>query len=356
MSVAIIGAGQAGLATAYFLREKGLSPVIFEATDHLGAVWRSRYASLKLFTPSQYSNLPGMPFPAPKDHYPTKDEVADYLRDYAEKFDLDIRFLTPIEALQKGHGSFELRSCDTCFEADAVIIATGALQAPSIPRFAANLSPAIYQLHSSNYRDPEQIGAGRILIVGAGNSGAQIAEELVAAGRDVSVSVNHWPKSLPQRFLGRDIFLWLTKFGIVSTVPSKVVATDKLRSIPSIGTNLKRLAAAGRLTRKPRVTDARDLEVVFLDGSSEAFATIIWATGFHNDFSWIDIPGALEGNQPVHQRGVSPVDGLFYIGLPFLYSKGSAFLGFVSADAEFVANSVAARQTNRAESQLSRSA
>jgi putative flavoprotein involved in K+ transport len=345
MKVAIIGAGQAGLATAYFLKKKGIFPVIFEAADSVGAVWRSRYASLKLFTPSQYSNLPGMPFPAPKDHYPTKDEVADYLGDYAKRFDFDIRFSTPIEALRKIRTGFELKSRDARFEADAVIVATGALQRPSIPEFSASLSPAVRQLHSSTYHDPAQIGAGRTLIVGAGNSGAQIAEELVAAGRDVSVSVEQWPKSLPQRFLGSDIFLWLTRFGIVSTQPSKVVKTDKLRAIPTIGTNLKKLAQTGQLARKPRVTDAHGVEVSFQDGSSEQFKTIIWATGFQNNFDWVEIPGTLQEGQPIHRRGVSPVDGLFFIGLPFLHSKGSAFLGFVADDAQHVANSVGALQT-----------
>jgi putative flavoprotein involved in K+ transport len=345
MVVAIIGAGQAGLATAYFLKKRGISPIIFEAADRVGAVWQSRYASLKLFTPSQYSNLPGMPFPAPKDHYPTKDEVADYLAAYAQQFDFDIRFSTPIEAMQKGADGFELRSGETLFKVDAVIVATGALQRPAVPGFASHLSPAIHQLHSSDYRDPAQIGDGRILIVGAGNSGAQIAEELVAAGRDVSVSVESWPKNLPQRFLGQDIFWWLTRFGIVGTEPSMVATTDTLRSIPTIGTNLKRLEAKGQLARKPRVSNAQELEVVFQDGRSEQFATIIWATGFRNNFGWINIPGALQEGQPVHQRGASPVNGLFYIGLPFLYSKGSAFLGFVAADAQHVADSVCASQT-----------
>jgi putative flavoprotein involved in K+ transport len=340
MAVAIIGAGQAGLATAYFLKKRGISPIIFEAADRVGAVWRSRYASLKLFTPSQYSSLPGMPFPAPKDHYPTKDEVADYLAAYAQRFDFDIRFSTPIEVLQKRADRFELRSGEMLFEADAVVVATGTLQRPIVPGFATNLSPAIHQLHSSDYIDPAQIDDGRILIVGAGNSGAQIAEELVAAGRDVSVSVEHWPKALPQRFLGQDIFWWLTRFGIVSTQPSKVVKTDKLRAIPTIGTHLKKLAQTGQLARKPRVTDASGMGISFQDGSSAQFKTIIWATGFQNNFDWIEIPAALQEAQPNHQRGVSPVSGLFYIGLPFLHSKGSAFLGFVAADADYIANSV----------------
>jgi putative flavoprotein involved in K+ transport len=337
IDVAIIGAGQAGLATAYYLQRMGVRPVIFEAAERVGEIWRSRYESLKLFTPAQYSNLPGMAFPAPKNHYPGKDEVADYLAKYARGFGFDIRFSTPVSTLRQTGRAFELWSGNDCFRAHAVIVATGALQKPAIPDYASHLPPEINQLHSADYVDPNQIVEGRILIVGAGNSGAQIAEELANAGQDVTVSVESWPKRLPQRFLGKDIFWWLTKSGIVSTQPSKFVTTGKLRSIPTIGTNLAKMERAGQLSKKPRTIGVSGPEVQFQDGTSEQFSTIIWATGFQNDFSWIDIPGALEHGGPIHQRGVSPVSGLFYIGLPFLHSKGSAFLGFVADDANYVA-------------------
>lgn len=341
IDVAIIGAGQAGLATAYCLRQLGIDPVLIEAAPEIGVSWRERYDSLKLFTPSQYSNLPGMPFPAPADHYPTKDEVADYLRAYAARFDLNVRTGTSVSLLTRTANCFLLNAGSEQISARAVIVATGALQKPSIPAFATQLHPSVNQWHSSEYRNPAMIPDGDVLIAGGGNSGAQIAEELGKAGRIVSVSIGEMPRHLPQRFLGKDIFWWLTKSGMISTKPAKIVGSKASTPIPTIGTDLKRLNKTGAIKIVPRVMGVEGAEVVLTDQSKLSPASIIWATGFLNDFSWIDIDSTCATHAPLHQRGVSPVSGLYFIGLPFLYSKGSAFLDFVEDDARHVANAAA---------------
>ncbi len=339
--VVVIGAGQAGLATAYYLKQHGIDPLILEAAPEIGSVWRGRYDSLKLFTPSQYSNLPGLAFPAKPDHYPTKDEVADYLVSYAQHFGFDVRYDCAVDRLYKEQEHFALRSRCGVFRARIVIIATGALQDPIIPDFAANLNKSVYQCHSSGYRNIEQLPDGDVLVVGAGNSGAQIAEELAKTGRNVSVSLEQWPRSLPQRLLGKDIFWWLLKAGLISTKPAGITGSTATTPIPTIGTNLRKLCREGLIKQVPRVAGANHKQISFVDGSNATPDAIIWATGFRNDFSWIDIEGVTESGAPLHQRGISPIDGLHFIGLPFLYSKGSAFLGFVADDARHVATAAA---------------
>ena len=339
--VVIIGAGQAGLATAYYLQQMGVNPLLLEAASTIGEVWRGRYDSLRLFTPSQYLNLPGLAFPAPTDHYPTKDAVADYLRAYAEKFDFNIMYDARVTRLTKTADHFEVTIGTETIAAKAVIVATGALQSPKIPAFASKLHASVNHLHSAHYRNPKMIPDGDILIVGGGNSGAQIGEELALADRNVSVSIEKLPRHLPQRFLGKDIFWWLTKSGLVSTKPAKLVGSTSSTTIPTIGVDLKNLSQRGKLNIVPRVIDAQGQHLMLADGSTRAHANIIWATGFVNDFSWIDIQGATEDQNPIHTRGVSPVRGLYFIGLPFLHSKGSAFLGFVKDDAQYVATMAA---------------
>jgi putative flavoprotein involved in K+ transport len=193
----IIGAGQAGLATAYYLRQLGINPLLLEAASTIGEVWRGRYDSLRLFTPSQYSNLPSLAFPAPADHYPTKDEVADFLCAYAAKFDFNIVYDARVTRLTKSADHYEVAIGTESIAAKAVIVATGALQNPKVPRFASNLHAGVNQLHSSHYHNPKMIPDGDILIVGGGNSGAQIGEELAQAGRNVSVSIEKLPRHLP---------------------------------------------------------------------------------------------------------------------------------------------------------------
>lgn len=332
----VVGAGQAGLAAGYCLRRRNVDPLLVDAAAP-GDAWRRRYDSLVLFTPSQYSALPGAPFPLPADRYPTKDQVADYLAEYADLHRLRVLGNRRVVAVRRRDGTgFAIRTGDgTELTARNVVVATGALQGPALPGCAARLDPCVHQLHSSAYRRPADLPPGRLVVVGMGNSGAQIAEELSLV-REVTVAFDRLPMRLPQRFLGRDIFWWLLRAGVLDRTASPArAASDVVGSIPLIGSRLPQLLRRGRVARRGRVTDATGRRLLFSDGTSLEVDVVIWATGYRNDFSWIEVDGALDAQgNPVHTRGVTRVPGLSFIGLPGLHTKGSAFLGFVGRDAE----------------------
>jgi putative flavoprotein involved in K+ transport len=223
LDVVVVGGGQAGLAMAWHLAQQGLRFVVLEAGPEVGHIWRNRWDSLKLFTPAQYDNLPGMAFPAPDDTYPTKDPVADYLRDYAKAFDLPVRLNAKvIELRRREDGSFEVHTAAEVFRARQVVVATGPFQVPFVPPPARGLDPSVPQLHSADYRNPQALPPqGRVVVVGGGNSGFQIAEEL-AATRTVDLSIATRYPMLPQRLGGRDLFWWLTRLGLLRvTVTSR---------------------------------------------------------------------------------------------------------------------------------------
>ncbi|WOF74982.1 NAD(P)/FAD-dependent oxidoreductase [Parvibaculaceae bacterium PLY_AMNH_Bact1] len=335
LDVLIIGAGQAGLAMGAELKAQGLKNfLILDETSHVGQSWEDRYNSLKLFTPSQYCNLPGMKFPLGRNRYPNKDQVADYLRSYAVQFSLPIQMNTAVNRLEKAPGSFVIETSQGKLWADKVIIATGSQHTPWVPNFAAQLSDNIFQIHSAQYQCPSQIPEGPVLMVGAGNSGVQIAEELTAT-HSVHISVAHLPKQFPQRFLGKDIFWYLLKLGYMDVPVAK--RSDEGQPMPLIGSDLKRLMRKKRLIKHARAVGADGDKVILADGTSFAPQSIIWATGFRNDYAWIDIPGTHKDGLPIQTDGCSPVGGLYWIGFSWLRTKGSGFLGFVGRDAAHLA-------------------
>ena len=341
----IVGGSQAGLAMAYCLKARGISTVVLDGAEEIGAAWRRRYDSLKLFTPAQYSSLPGMRFPASYDHYPSKDEVADYLKLYAAKSGLEVRLRQSVVQLTRDAGGFSLRRASGDIRARNVVIATGQ-SARVTPRFADRLGVSVFQVHSADYRNPAQVPAGRVLVVGAGNSGVQIAEEL-SRTRPVALSVGRMPRQFPQRFLGRDIFWWLILAGMMNIKRSRRNEVDA-EPMPLIGSRLTSLVRRGRIERLPRVVGADGRGFAFEGGMRRPFDAVVWATGFRSDFSWVGIEGALsENGEPVHSRGMSPVDGLYWIGLPWLHTKGSGFLGFLGRDATFLAHEIARNGRNQ---------
>ena len=340
VEVLVIGAGQAGLAVGWHLREQGnMSFLLLDAGPEVGHVWRSRWDSLRLFTPSEYDGLPGMPFPAPTGTYPTKDQVADYLRGYAAAFELPVRLDTRVTRLTKTRNTFVAETSTGTVTARHVVIATGPFQTPVIPRMARGPAADIVQVHSADYRNPDQLPAGPVLVVGAGNSGLQIACEL-AATRPVTVAVGTRPPMLPQRFLGRDLFWWLTRLGIV-TKPADSRLARRLRNKGDlvIGTRWRDLTRLGIQVR-PRLDDVGRTTAVFADGSVSEVAAVVWATGFRTDYSWLDIPGAVVGDTVANERGVTSVPGLSIVGLPWLHTRGSALLGFVKDDAAWLADHI----------------
>jgi putative flavoprotein involved in K+ transport len=333
LDVIVVGAGQAGLAVGHYLARAGLNFVLLEAGATVGQSWRNRWDSLKLFSPAQYDSLPGMPFPAPVDSHPSKDDVADYLAAYAKRFDLPVRLNSPVlRTRREQDGTFLVTTPSGELRARQVVVATGPFQSPRVPEMASQLHPHVQQLHSADYRNPGQLRGGRVLVVGAANSGLQIAQEL-APTCEVSVAVGSKPLALPQRVAGRDLFFWLAKSGFF-----KVPATSRLarrlraRGDLVIGTRNAELRRAG-VGFRARLTGFTGSVARFSDGTRMDVDAVVWATGFAADYSWLEVPGVVVDGQVHQDGGVTPAPGLFFLGLPWQTSRGSALLGFVGADA-----------------------
>jgi putative flavoprotein involved in K+ transport len=350
--VIVIGAGQAGLSVGYHLARRGLSFVILEAHSRIGDSWRRRWDSLRLFTPARYDGLDGMPFPAAGDSFPTKDEMGDYLKAYADRFALPVRTGTKVDSLARVGDRYVVTAGERRFEAGHVVVALANFQRGRVPQFAEALDPGIVQLHSSDYRNPSQLRPGGVLIVGAGNSGSEIAKELAREGRDVWMSgrdTGHLPFRI-ESFLGRHVLVRMVLrvlFHRILTVSSPVGRKARPEMLskggPLIRVKPKDLAALG-VVRVPRVAGVKDGRAVLEDGRVPDAANVIWCTGFHPNFSWIRLPVFGERGAPEHERGVVPGEpGLYFVGLEFLYAFSSTMIHGVGRDARFVAERIAAR-------------
>ncbi|MBB5788890.1 flavin-containing monooxygenase [Jiangella mangrovi] len=336
--IVIIGAGQAGLAAGRALAIAGHEPLLLDAAPAIGHSWRERWDSLRLFTPARFDGLPGLPFPGDPDHHPGKDEVADYLRSYASTFDLPVRLSSPVLRLTRSGDGFALATPDGEIEARQVVVATGPFQRPVVPPHSLTVpSP-----HTSEYRRPGQLPDGPVVVVGGGNSGVQIAAELAASGRSVTLAVGTRQPALPQRLLGRDLFHWLNRVGVVRIPSDTRIGARIRRREPLIGTSLRALRRDG-VRLAGRVVAASGDTVTTADGGTLRVSAVVWATGYRVDHGWIDIEGAVgPDGAPVHTRGAGVVPGLHYLGLPYQYSRGSALLGWVGDDAGRLATRVAA--------------
>lgn len=338
----VIGGGQAGLATGYFLARQQRRFVILEAADRLGETWRNRWDSLRLFTPAFHNGLPGMPLPPPGRYLPTKDETADYLEAYAERFRLPLRCGRHVDALTRQGDGYLVRAGNETYVTDHVVVATGPYRHPRIPEFASDLNPAIIQLHSSDYRRPRQLpDAGDVLVVGAGNSGAEIAVELAAtrrtylSGRDTGVAPLRLIHSRPALWLADRVITVDTRIG------RKIRTASAARGDPLVRLTPKAIAAAG-VQRVPRVESIVDGMPRLADGRILAVAVVVWATGFRPDFAWIDLPIFDDRGYPVHHRGVvDAAPGVYFVGMPFQYSPTSTHVGGVGRDAGYIAEHMA---------------
>ncbi|PTA66779.1 flavin-containing monooxygenase [Deinococcus arcticus] len=334
LDVAVIGGGQAGLAAGYFLGRSGLNFRIFDGGLRPGASWRDRYDSLVLFTPAKRSGLPGLPFPGDPAHYPTKDEVAAYLEAYAQTFELPTEYGAPVRRVRQGPDGFELTTPRGEWAARAVLVATGPFQTPFVPAWAQHVAPEVTQLHSSAYRRPSALPAGRVLVVGAGNSGAQIAEELTRT-HSVTVAQGRPQPVLPQRVGGRDIFDVLGALRLLDVPVGSLLGWLLRRRDPVIGTDLRRLNRRGQLQLAPRVVNADGRRLVCVDGTRLEAETVVWATGFRPAYPWLDLEGVLDDRGwPLHHGGVTGIPGLSFLGLPWQRTRGSALLGGVGRDAQ----------------------
>jgi putative flavoprotein involved in K+ transport len=339
--VAIIGAGQAGLAMGYYLARQGRQLVILERAGSIAPAWRERWDSLKLFTPRRYSSLPEAPFPGDPDDYPTRDEVIAYLERYVETFELLIELNSGARRLSREDGRFVLELDGRTITADQVVVATGPFQTSYVPKLAAELDPEVWQAHSTGYRRPSDVPEGTVLVVGGGNTGFQIAKEL-AATHKVILSVGSRQKPLPQRLAGRDLFWWLTKTGLIhKTVQSRIGQRLKDRDT-LIGSSPRELRRRYGVELKPRAIRASGRAVTFEDGSEVEVDAVIWATGYRPEYSWIDLPIFDSDGRLRHRRGVTDVPGLYFLGLTWQYTRGSALIGWVKDDAQFIAERIAA--------------
>lgn len=340
LDVIVIGGGQAGLAMAWHLARRQLRFVVLEAAPEIGHSWRSRWDSLTLFTPAQHNGLPGMPFPGAPDTYPGKEPVAGYLGAYAAAFGLPVRLNSRVTDLSRTAAGFEVRTQDGVFRARQVVVATGPFQVPFVPPAARLLDGSVTQLHSAGYRNPQALPPGPALVVGGGNSGFQIAAEL-AATRHVDLAIATRAPMLPQRLAGRDLFWWLTRLGLMRvTAGSRLGRRLSGRPDFVIGSSRHRLLQAG-VRLRPRVAGADGSTVRFSDGTTLEAGIVIWATGYRSEYSWVRVPGVIHGGKVVHRRGVTDVPGLYFLGLTWQHTRGSALLGFVHEDAAYLAGRLA---------------
>ncbi len=350
----VIGGGQAGLATGYYLKQLGRQFIILDANERIGDSWRKRWDSLRLFTPARFDGLPGMRFPARGHAFPTKDEMADYLESYAVRFELPVRTSITVDCLSRRDGRFIITTGDLLFEADNVVVAMSSWQKPRIPLFARELDPSIVQLHSSEYKNVSQLRNGGVLIVGAGNSGAEIALE-AARGHPVWLSgrdTGHVPiriDSAAARFIVIPIlFRFIFHRVLTRNTPIGRKTPQKALShgMPLVRTKPKDLSAAG-IQRVPRVVGARGGRPLLEDGRVFDVANVIWCTGFHPGFSWIDLPVFGE-QEPLHERGVVISEpGLYFVGLNFLFAASSSMIHGIGRDAQYVAQTIHALSEQR---------
>jgi putative flavoprotein involved in K+ transport len=345
----IIGAGQAGLATAYHLRRLGRDHLVVDGNDRVGDNWRRHYDSLRLYTPVKYDSLPGLSFPGDPWSYPTKDEVADYLETYALHFDLPIRMRTAVERLWRPDGHFRADLGHDTIECANVVVATGTFgRTPNVPDVAGDLDPAIHQLHSSEYQRPDQLVPGPVLVVGAAHSGCDIAHELAArhptilVGRDCGQVPVEWDS--PRIRVGLPILTFLFRHVLTRRNPIVRRRLDELRSHGGPMLRIKRhhLAERGVERIEHRVTGVVDGKPQLSDGHVLDVANVVWCTGFRQDFGWIDLPIFGANGWPEEYRGVvGSVPGLYFCGLSFQYAFSSMLLPGVGRDAAHIARAIA---------------
>jgi putative flavoprotein involved in K+ transport len=349
----VIGGGQAGLTVGYYLAQHGIPFLILDAHLRIGDAWRLRWDSLRLFTPARYDGLPGMRFPARSDAFPTKDQMADYLEDYAAHFNLPVRTGTKVDKLSRQGDRFVVSAGGRSFEAENVVVAMGSHQQSRVPAFAKELDPNIRQLHSLEYRNPAQLKDGAVLIVGVGNSGADIALEVARTHRTwlSGKESGHVPFRI-ETFAGRFILVRIVRFighhvlTVATPIGRRLRPTLRFQAAPLIRVKPKDLVAAG-IERVARVSGVKDGRPLVEDGRALDVANVIWCTGFSNGFSWIDLPIFGTDGEPIYDRGiVSSVPGLYFVGLHFLYAMTSDTVSGVPRDAKRAVDAIVRRPSS----------
>ncbi len=333
----IIGAGQAGLAIAYYLQQENQKFLLIDKAREIGESWKDRYDSLLLFTPRMYSSLPGLPIEGDGQGCPTKDEVVDYLKKYVETYTFPIHLNEEVINVAKENDEFLIETNQREYKAKNVIVATGPFQTPKIPNFSKELSTNVLQLHSSQYKNSNQLVEGNVLVVGGGNSGAQIAVELSKV-KETYLAVSKKPVYLPLEINHKSIFWWFDKLGVLKvnrhSLLGKII---QKKGDPIFGLELKQAIKNKEIIMKQRVIGAKMSEIFFEADPSLKVRNIIWATGFKSTYPWLKIDGVIDKAGKVkHNRGETKIKGLYFIGLPWQYRRGSALLQGVGEDASYI--------------------
>lgn len=347
----VIGGGQAGLAMGYHLSRLKRPFVILDDNARTGDSWRTRWDSLRLFTPARYDALPGSRYPAPPWSYPSREEFADYLGSYAEKYELPVRNNVRVTSLSHNGHSFAIEAEGQHLEADNVVVAAGWDRKPKVPAFAQDLNPAVRQFTAASYKSPKDLGAGPVLVVGAGNSGADIALEL-AATRKTYLSGRHpgeipWPiDAVAARPLTLAVFFAFSHILTLNTPMGRKARPQILaHSGPLVRVKNRDLVRAG-VERVPRTEGSKDGVPLLADGRTLEVANIIWCTGFRPDLEWIHLPVFGPDGGAAQDRGVVRTQaGLYFLGAVFQQSLASSMVHGVGRDAAFIARHIAATQS-----------
>jgi len=337
VEVIVVGGGQAGLAAGYYLSRAGVPFVILEASSRVGESWRRRWDSLQLFTVARYSALPGLRFPGDPEHFPGKDELADYLEEYARCFELPVRLDSDVTSLESSAGGYHLETHSGSYDAAQVIVSTGAYQRPYTPPIAQKLD-GVVQFHSAGYRNPDQILGNDVVVVGAANSGAGIAADL-AHGHRVRLSQGGRLRHLPRRIFGKSLHWYGDHLGLIAA-PFDSWRGRTQRNDFVVGPSLGELQRRLGIEVVARVVDAGG-RIVRLEGGREIEVdAVVWATGYRSDYSWIGVPVLDEHGAPIHRRGVTNDPGLSFLGMSNQYSRGSSLIYWVKNDAAYIVDQV----------------
>lgn len=338
----IIGAAQAGLAMAYELKQQGFNFIILDKEEEVGASWLNRWDSLTLFTPTEFNHLKGLKFPAEDGNYPSKYDVANYFKRYVKHFKLPVKLNTLVEGIEKKENHFSVKHNTGHLTSKNVIVATGPFHVPFTPAFHKALNSSIFQIHSNYYKNPSQLNDGNVLVVGDGDSGYQILDEISSSRDDqVYFSGDTSVKSLPQEILGKTLWWWFTKTGYLH-IPKHTWLGKKVSQSrqPVIGTNVKEILSRDNVIPVGYTLNAENTTIFTKKETLKNVKNIVWATGYKPNFKWIKGLELDQDAYPVHDRGVSSMKGLYFVGLPWLHTRASATLGGVKDDANHIAEHI----------------
>lgn len=339
LDVLVVGGGQAGLAMAHETTRRGLDTLVLEASPVVGSAWRSRWDSLRLFTPAGYSALPGLPFPGDPERYPTRDEVVTYLETYVRALSIPLALDEPVRDVRRCGSGFAVTTDYRRYRARHVVVATGPFQQAHVPAFAAMLPRSVRQLHSSAYRRPDDLPNGPVLVVGGGNTGVQIAAEL-SATRPTALAVGSRLRRLPTRVFGRNLFDWLERSGAMRVSVETRMGRRMSAKELLIGESPRSIARDLGVRLLPRAVGVAGSGVVTEDGAVTSACTVIWATGYRSEYPWLREDVVSPAGRVTHRRGATHVPGLHFLGLSWLHTRGSALLGWVGDDAAYLADHI----------------